>query len=74
MTVSTEKEADRLYHQASEEKYQASKRGYDIRQLLRGGHQLLHVHAFHMHMMEYWDAVETMTYPETSFAKRTRRL
>ena len=63
-----------MYHTAAEEKYRSSRYAYDIRQLLKEGHQLLHVHAFHMHMMGYWDAVEAMIYPETSFAKRTHRL
>lgn len=63
-----------MYHTAAEEKYRSSRCAYNIRQLLKEGHQLLHVHAFHMHMMEYWDAVEALIYLETSFAKGKPRL
>ena len=72
--MSTERDADKLYHTAAEGKYRSSRLAYDTRQMLKEGYQILHVHAFHMHMMGYWDAVEAMAYPETSFAKSKLRL
>lgn len=58
---------NRAYLSNEEQRYTHSRLAYDVRQGLKTGQQSLHVHAYHIHMMEYYEATNALLYPNTSF-------